>query len=624
MSSQKASRWGSMGLGTKVFLFVLVGSIVSSAVTVVVARKSIETEASEQLIGKARAITQEAENARRYVAGLHATHNAFDKARLLTELKAALGDEKDPARVLEIARTKGFYYTIPVVAAWTVAEENAEKAGYKFRVPKISPRNPKNEPDPVEREMLEHLEKSKDEEIFKIDEATNSMRYMRPVTLTQECMLCHGTERDFPEGKGYDPLGFKMEGWKVGEVHGGFEVFSDLAPMQARVASTTRLLVGVGVALIAAMGALVYWYLRRSVSRPLAEAVDVLNAVASGDLTQEMEVNSRDEVGQMATALQQAQAKLRETLLKVRSATEFSTNASQELSAASQSLSSASQEQAASLEETAASLNQITESSRGNASAAEEARKCVAQSRQSAEKGGSVVQSTVDAMQKINASSKQIAAIITTIDEIAFQTNLLALNAAVEAARAGEQGKGFAVVASEVRNLAQRSASSAREIKSLIQDSVKKVEDGSQLVIQSGETLNEIIQSVQRVSELVNQIAEASTQEAKQIEQVNLGVTEIDRATQSNAAQTEELSSVAANLSSQSRELQLQVEQFNLGASGSSMPSSSKPMMKKPQTRVMGSKPSSPKPAMRSHGASTELSHSASALPAPEPEFQEL
>jgi methyl-accepting chemotaxis protein len=239
-------------------------------------------------------------------------------------------------------------------------------------------------------------------------------------------------------------------------------------------------------------------------------------------------------------------------------------SASQELAAASQHLSSSAQESASSLEETASSLEEITATVRQNADNADQANQLANSSRETAEQGGAVVAKAVDAMGEINRSSRKIADIITTVDEIAFQTNLLALNAAVEAARAGEQGRGFAVVAGEVRNLAQRSATAAREIKGLIEDSVHKVEAGSELVNRSGETLGAIVSSVKRVTDIVAEIAAASREQTIGIEQINKAVAHMDQAVQSTAAQMEELSGTAMSLSGQSEQLQVVVEQFHL------------------------------------------------------------
>jgi methyl-accepting chemotaxis protein len=305
-------------------------------------------------------------------------------------------------------------------------------------------------------------------------------------------------------------------------------------------------------------------FLSRIMSRPLARAADVLHVVASGDFTQRLELDTTDEVGQLARSLNDAVDGMSAALQDVRRAADHAASLSQQLSAASEQLSSGTHEHASSLEETAASLEQITSTVKQNADNARQANQLAVGARDVAEKGGHIVARGVEAMGEINASSRKIAAIITTIDEIAFQTNLLALNAAVEAARAGEQGRGFAVVAAEVRNLAQRSATAAKEIKDLIEDSVQKVEGGSRLVNQSGETLGEIVGAVKRVTDIIAEIAAASTEQTTGIDQVNRAVAQMDQVTQATAAQTEELSSTAQSLAGQAQRLQALVARFRI------------------------------------------------------------
>ena len=251
-------------------------------------------------------------------------------------------------------------------------------------------------------------------------------------------------------------------------------------------------------------------------------------------------------------------------LLKVDEIASSVAAASDELAIASEQLSSGSQQSASSLEETAASLEQLTTVVRQNADNAVQAHELSSKSRETATEGGQVVTRAIEAMDEINRASRRIADITTTIDEIAFQTNLLALNAAVEAARAGEQGRGFAVVAGEVRNLAQRSATAAKEIKLLIDDSVAKVETGTTLVNHSGKTLSAIVASVEKVSDIVGEIASASREQSSGIDQINRAVAQMDSVTQANAAQVEEMSGTAVSLAEQADQLQALVHQFNL------------------------------------------------------------
>jgi methyl-accepting chemotaxis protein len=307
--------------------------------------------------------------------------------------------------------------------------------------------------------------------------------------------------------------------------------------------------------------------LRSQIAVPLGLAVTALLQVADGDLTASLEVDSTDEVGRMAQALNKALEKLRATLGEVSETAATASSSSQQLAASAVAIASGAQKQAASLQQTSASLEQITAAVRQSADNARQASQLATGSRESAETGQDVVSGAIAAMAEINTASAKISDIISTINEIAFQTNLLAVNAAVEAARAGEEGRGFAVVASEVRSLAQRSAGAAKEIKGLIQDSLQKVEKGSELVNRSGATLQGIVGSVKRVTDIVGEIAAASGEQSTGIEQVNTAMTQMDQVTQSNSAQNAELSSTAHSLSGQSVRLLELLSSFNLGTS---------------------------------------------------------
>ncbi|MEZ6092672.1 MAG: methyl-accepting chemotaxis protein [Pirellulaceae bacterium] len=302
--------------------------------------------------------------------------------------------------------------------------------------------------------------------------------------------------------------------------------------------------------------------------KKVAKVLDIVNAMAAGDFTVKVPDMGDDAVGKVATALSSAVTAMRDAMSGVRGVAQGVASAAHQLTSATQEVSRGAQHQASSLEETASSLEEITSTVKQNTDNAQQARQLANGSRDVAENGGQVVGEAVKAMAEINRASTKIADIITTIDEIAFQTNLLALNAAVEAARAGEQGRGFAVVAAEVRNLAQRSASAAKEIKTLIQDSVRKVENGTELVNESGKTLSEIVNSVKRVTDIVAEIAAASKEQLAGIEQVNKAVSQMDRVTQNNATQTEEMSSTASNLASSANDLQSMVAKFRLEVGG--------------------------------------------------------
>ncbi|MGD9604311.1 MAG: methyl-accepting chemotaxis protein [Gammaproteobacteria bacterium] len=293
----------------------------------------------------------------------------------------------------------------------------------------------------------------------------------------------------------------------------------------------------------------------------LRATADVMQSVRSGDLRREMAGQYEGEFAVLQDAVNGTIAQLRDIVGKIREGALSINTAAGEVSKGNTDLSSRTESQAASLEETAASMEEMTSSVQQNADNSRRANQLAASARDQAKEGGQVVSRAVEAMSAINDSSRRISDIIGVIDEIAFQTNLLALNAAVEAARAGEQGRGFAVVASEVRNLAQRSASAAKEIKALINDSVHKVSEGTRLVDESGQTLGEIVTAVAKVSDIVSEIALASEEQASGIAQVNTAVTQMDQMTQQNAALVEEAAAASESMDQESRSL-LEVVQF--------------------------------------------------------------
>jgi len=312
--------------------------------------------------------------------------------------------------------------------------------------------------------------------------------------------------------------------------------------------------------------ALCIW-VARSVLKQLggepAYAVSVMSRIAEGDLTVDVQTQTNDN-GSMLYAVKDMVVKLTRIVTEVRSNSESITTASQEISQGNTDLSQRTEEQASSLEETASSMEELTSTVRQNADSAKQANQLAANASDVAVKGGKVVGEVVDTMASISASSRKIMDIIGVIEGIAFQTNILALNAAVEAARAGEQGRGFAVVAGEVRNLAQRSAAAAKEITTLIEASVDKVEIGTKQVDQAGATMTEIVEAVKRVTDIMSEISAASIEQSAGIEQVNQAITQMDEVTQQNAALVEEAAAAAESMQEQSEILMHAVSIFKL------------------------------------------------------------
>ncbi|CAN5281451.1 methyl-accepting chemotaxis protein [soil metagenome] len=317
-----------------------------------------------------------------------------------------------------------------------------------------------------------------------------------------------------------------------------------------------------------AVGVLVFfgWLLVRSITRPINEAVAVSRAVAAGDLSVHIEASGRSETAELLLALKSMQGSLVTVVDNVRRNSESVATASAQIAQGNNDLSARTEEQASALEQTAASMEELSSTVRQNADNAKQANQLAMSASTIAIKGGDVVGQVVDTMKGINDSSKKIADIIAVIDGIAFQTNILALNAAVEAARAGEQGRGFAVVASEVRSLAQRSAEAAKEIKTLIVDSVERVGHGTTLVDRAGATMTEIVGSIRRVTDIMGEISAASTEQSAGVAQVGEAVTQMDQATQQNAALVEESAAAAESLKAQARQLVQAVAVFKLTA----------------------------------------------------------
>ncbi|MFZ6771647.1 methyl-accepting chemotaxis protein [Undibacterium sp. SXout7W] len=307
--------------------------------------------------------------------------------------------------------------------------------------------------------------------------------------------------------------------------------------------------------------------LTRGISRSLSKAISVAETVASGDLTVQIDTSGKDEMGQLMLALQHMNDSLLKVVGEVRIGTDNIASASTEIATGNMDLSARTEQQAGALEETASSMEELTSTVRHNADNARQANQLAVSASEVASKGGEVVERVVETMDGINGSARKIVDIIAVIDGIAFQTNILALNAAVEAARAGEQGRGFAVVAAEVRNLAQRSASAAKEIKTLIDDSVEKVDHGSKLVSEAGATIREVVESVRRVTDVVSEITAASQEQTAGIDQINMAITHMDETTQQNAALVEQAAAAASSLQDQASNLAQVVSVFKINQS---------------------------------------------------------
>ena len=332
----------------------------------------------------------------------------------------------------------------------------------------------------------------------------------------------------------------------------------------------------IGVALVLALAVLIpLTYLSvRSITRSLAQARDLAERIAGGDLSRDTQALNHDEVGQLVTAMGRMQQSLRGLVRQVQDAAGNISTASSEIATGNHDLSQRTEQTAANLEEAASSMEMLTSTVQQSAQASRQASDFASSAAEVAARGGAVVSQVVSTMDQITTSSRKIADITGVIDSIAFQTNILALNAAVEAARAGEQGRGFAVVASEVRSLAQRSAGAAKEIKELIGSSVERVEDGSRFVSQAGQTMTEIVGSVRRVSGIIHEITASAAEQSDNIGHISQSVTQLDQMTQQNAALVEQSTAASESLREQALQLTRAVSQFKLhdGAAASAQP----------------------------------------------------
>jgi methyl-accepting chemotaxis protein len=583
-----------MKLKPKIIIISLVSSLLISVASLVVQRVVIFEQGVGLIKETMESIVIEGESVRGSISQL-VTQNAFDYDNLLYEL-AKHGDFHDAT----------IYGTIPIVAAWQAIGRAADMQGYQFRVPKVQPRNPENEPSVMEMKILEQLRNSREQDYFEIDNKNHKLVYARPIVLSKDCLLCHGDQATSTSGNGKDMLGFQMEGWKAGEMHGAFILTSGLDRVERVVSHgfwNTFWWVG-GIFVLS--GAMIYWFLTSMVVTPLKNTIQVVQAVSEGDLAVDsVIVKTKDEIADLAGSIDRMKSSLSDNarvaekiaggdlsveikllsdkdtmgrafkkmtedlnmvLSTIVNSSAIVAENSAQASSFSASVSDAVTSQAASIEEISASVTEISAQVETNSENAREANRVTAQASNAAAKGNDLMKSMTLAMDDISKSSQEISKIIKVIDEIAFQTNLLALNAAVEAARAGVHGKGFAVVAEEVRNLAARSAKAAKETSELIERSVAKVENGVSFASETNGALAEILNLTNNASGLVEEISTASSEQSSGLAQIREALSQIDKAIQKNSASAEQTAAAMAEISIKARELQSAVSRFRLNS----------------------------------------------------------
>ncbi|NRT54688.1 methyl-accepting chemotaxis protein [Sphaerotilus uruguayifluvii] len=378
--------------------------------------------------------------------------------------------------------------------------------------------------------------------------------------------------------------------------------------------TTVQIVTGMMLGLVALL-LVSTWRMSRSILQPIREAIDTTERIAGGDLTARIDTSRGDELGDLMRGLERMTASLRQLVGEVRGSAGTLKTASTEIAAGNLDLSQRTEQTASNLQDTAGSMGELTQTVHQSVEAAEEANRLAGSAATAAERGGQVVSQVVSNMQEISSSSRRIGDIIGVIDGIAFQTNILALNAAVEAARAGEQGRGFAVVASEVRNLAQRSAAAAREIKTLIQASTGTVEQGARLVEEAGQAMDELVGSVQRVSEMIGRITASAAEQNSGIQHVNHAISHLDEMTQRNAALVEESAAAADGLREEAERLDAAVQRFRIDATAAVTPAASA----RPRSAPPRSAPPAPAPRPAPAPVATAPAPRPAARPAPAP-----
>ena len=579
---------GAMRLGTKIIMLALAAVVLAVRAGLVVQRGVIRSQGISMTRNTMRAAILEAETTRASISALNSL-GAFDQKGLEEAFRKS-GD----------LRGSALYKTVPVVAAWTAIQKVAEQEGYEFRIPKHQARNPVNLPTAAETLILNQLEKGQASEYFIADEATNQILYARPIVLTEDCLACHGDPRTSPTGNGKDKLGFTMENWKAGEVHGAFVLKTKFDRLNA-VISTGILQVMFWILPLAALIALaLFFFIKRSITKPIGESVGITRRLAEGDFSQEVPGALRqrgDELGDLGRAFQTMIVNTRGLLREVSGGVQTLVSSASSLSSVSgqttesvksmsertYTVAAAAEEASSNTNSVAASMEQAATNLSSVATATEEMSATVGEiaanserARMISEQSTAQVQGITALMKELGKAARDIGKVTETINDISSQTNLLALNATIEAARAGAAGKGFTVVANEIKGLARQTAAATEDIKLKITgvqtsaDSViADIDKVSGVIRNVGDIVASIAASIEEqavvTKDVANNIAQASAgvrdsnervaqtaavsaSIALDMAEINVAVGRINEGGQQVQASTGELSSLAEKL----------------------------------------------------------------------------
>lgn len=546
--------WKNLSIKWKLLILSIVGPAIVGVILSVQRVRDIEKGAVEAILSQSRSVVMMAEATRENMAG-----------------KLQMGIMK-PLEELQDDRNK-LMQAVPVVTAMLTAEQNAAQAGYKFRVPKVGPRNPDNEPDEVERAVLAELKSQNLAE--KIIHEQGQIRYFRPIRLTQDCLFCHGD----PQGS-KDPMGGLKEGWKVGEIHGAFEIVSSLDKTNRAVRAAIISVAVWTLLIVFVLGGAVWMLVQFNVIGPLRRSGEMLDKVAKGDLTQHLEVDRSDELGRMASMLNNMTESLGHLLSQVGTTTKTLLTSSHELQDVSEQMAtgaeetvdrsntvaSASEEMSANMNTVAAAMEEASTNVATVAAASEEMSATISDIARNADQAKDITRRAVsqakNASKRINnlgSAANEIGTFTETISDISSQTNLLALNATIEAARAGEAGKGFAVVANEIKELAKQTAEATEEIGNKVGDiqqetsvSIEEIEQVMKVIEEVNDFVGNIANAVDEQSSATREIAENVSQASLGIQEVNENVLQSSEAVEDVAKEIAEVSNSADRISNSS------------------------------------------------------------------------